>query len=71
MNQLLSLQQSIQDVKTMMSQPSDLSPQSAVDPWELNHPNNDYYDFPLGAVRENDAMSSSASSVSSASGDRH
>ncbi|XP_046649304.1 leucine repeat adapter protein 25-like [Daphnia pulicaria] len=73
MNQLWSLQQSIQDLKCMMSA-SDLSPQSAVDPWELNHPQNneEFYRSPyrLGAVNENDHISSSTSSISSGSGEK-
>ena len=73
MNQLWSLQQSIQDLKCMMSA-SDLSPQSAVDPWELNHQQNneEFYHSPyrLGAVNENDHVSSSTSSISSGSGEK-
>lgn len=75
MNQLWSLQQSIQDLKLMMSDRAsvDLSPQSAVDPWELNHQNNDeYYRYVnrLGAVNENEHVSSSTSSISSGSGEK-
>lgn len=71
MNQLWALQQSIQDLKVVMTQPADLSPQSAVDPWELNQ-HIDYYNYAeqLVPVRENDAMSSPTSSISSASGDK-
>ena len=73
MNQLWSLQQSIQDLKCMMSA-SDLSPQSAVDPWELNHQQNneEFYHSPyrLGAVNEYDHVSSSTSSISSGSGEK-
>lgn len=75
MNQLWSLQQSIQDLKLMMSDRAsvDLSPHSAVDPWELNHQNNEeYYRYVnrLGAVNENEHVSSSTSSISSGSGEK-
>lgn len=74
MNQLWSLQQSIQDLKFIMSErvATDLSPQSAVDPWELNHQNNDFYRsvHRLGAVAENERISSSTSSISSDSGEK-
>lgn len=75
MNQLWSLQQSIQDLKIIMNDraAADLSPQSAADPWELNQQNNEeYYRYVhrLGAVNENDHISSSTSSISSGSGEK-
>lgn len=74
MNQLWSLQQSIKDVKCIMST-SDLSPQSAMDPWELNHQEQSNEDFclsphRLSAVNENEHISSSSSSISSGSGEK-
>ena len=73
MNQLWSLQQSIQDMKCMMTA-SDLSPQSAIDPWELNHQqiNEEFYRSPyrLGAVSEHGHILLSTSSVSSDSGEK-
>ncbi|KAI9552505.1 putative protein FAM89A-like [Daphnia sinensis] len=74
MNQLWSLQQSIQDLKCIMST-SDMSPQSAVDPWELNHHEQNNEDFcrsphRLSAVNESEHISSSTSSISSGSGEK-
>ena len=63
MNQLLSLQQSIQDLK-LMANFNDVSPQSNADPWELNS----YVPRHLDAV--NERRHSSTSSISSENGEK-